>query len=48
MAQGNSFAQTVSSFHGLALPEAEMSLAGYSALIAHFSLRLPLPDHECF
>ena len=22
-----------------------MSLAGYSALIAHFSLRLPLPDH---
>ena len=45
MAQGNSFAQTVSSFHGLALPEAEMSLAGYSALIAHFSLRLPLPDH---
>jgi hypothetical protein len=26
MAQTTSFAQTVSSFHGLALPEAEMSL----------------------
>lgn len=44
MAQKNSFAQTVRSFHGLALPEAEMSLAGYSALIAHFGLRSPLPD----
>jgi len=45
MAQSNSFAQTVSSFHGLALPEAEMSLAGYSALIGHFGLRLAMPDH---
>ena len=44
MAHSNPFAQTVSSFHGIALPEAEMSLAGYSAIIGHFGLRLPLPD----
>lgn len=44
MASNNPFSQTVSRFHGLALPEAEMSLAGYGALISHFNLHLPLPD----
>ena len=44
MTSHNPFSQTVSSFHGLALPEAEMSLAGYGAIIRHFKLNLPLPD----
>jgi hypothetical protein len=44
MAPNNPFSKTVSSFHGRALPEAEMSLAGYGALISHFNLHLPLPD----
>jgi len=39
----NPFSQIVTSFHGIALPEAGMSLAGYSALIHCFELRLPLP-----
>jgi len=44
MAPKNPFSQTVSSFHGIALPEAGMSLAGYSALIAGFGLSVPLPN----
>jgi Fic family protein len=44
MAPKNPFSQTVSSFHGIALPEPGMSLAGYSALIHGFDLRVPLPD----
>jgi hypothetical protein len=44
MAPNNPFSQIVSSFHGLALPEAGMSLAGYGAIISHFNLHLPLSD----
>lgn len=41
--QPNHISQTVSVFHGLALPEQECALAGYSALIATYALRVPLP-----
>lgn len=44
MAKNNPFSQTVSHFHGLALPEPEMTLVGYSAIINRYDLRLPLPD----
>jgi hypothetical protein len=30
------FSQIVSNFHGMALPETGMALAGYGALIAHY------------
>lgn len=36
--------QSVTLFHGRALPEAEMWLAGYSALIHAFDLQVPLPE----
>jgi hypothetical protein len=44
MAPNNPFSQTVSHFRGLPLPEPEMTLVGYSAIINHFGLHLPLPD----
>jgi hypothetical protein len=44
MAPKNPFSQTVSSFQGIALPEGEMTLAGYCALTRGFELRVPLPD----
>lgn len=44
MAKNNPFSQTVSHFRGIPLPEPEMTLVGYGAIINHFNLRLPLPD----
>jgi Fic family protein len=44
MGTDNRFSPFVSNFHGMALPETGMALAGYSALIAFYDLRVPLPD----
>ncbi|HEV2327946.1 MAG TPA: Fic family protein [Verrucomicrobiae bacterium] len=44
MLENNHFSQIVSNFHGLPLPEAGMTLAGYGALIAHYDLQVPFPD----
>ena len=38
------FSQSVSDFHGIPLPEADMVLAGYAALINYYDLKVPLPD----
>ena len=38
------FSQTVSIFHGRALPEQECVLAGYGALIDTYKLNVPLPE----
>jgi len=40
----NQFSEAESIFHGRKLPEANMRLAGYAALIQHYNLRAPLPD----
>lgn len=40
----NRFSQTKSVFHGLSLPESNMTLAGYAALIDAYGLKVPLPD----
>src|ERR1017187_916901 len=44
MGENNHFSQIVSNFHGLALPETGMALAGYGALIGHYDLQVPFPD----
>ena len=44
MDENNHFSQIVSNFHGLALPETGMALAGYGALIGHYDLQVPFPD----
>lgn len=40
----NRFSEIVSIFHGQRVPEREVTLAGYSALIKAFNLQVPLPD----
>ncbi|MGO8763842.1 MAG: Fic family protein [Limisphaerales bacterium] len=45
MDEDNHFSKIISNFHGLALPEPDMTLAGYGALIGHYDVRVPLPDH---
>lgn len=37
------FSQSVTAFHGLPLPEKEIRLVGYAALISHYQLSTPLP-----
>ena len=37
------FSQTISFFHDIMLPEREVQLAGYSAIIAHYELSVPVP-----
>ena len=44
MGENNHFSQIVSNFHGTALPETGMTLAGYCALITFYDLQVPLPD----
>lgn len=44
MDKNSHFSQIVSNFHGMALPETGMALAGYCALIAYYDLLVPLPD----
>jgi hypothetical protein len=46
-AKENHFSQIESAFHGRALPEKGMALAGYAALINHYNLKVPLPDRLC-
>lgn len=45
MTSKNSFSKTTTVFRNYTLPESDMSLAGYSALIDHFDLNVPLPYH---
>ncbi|ETO17309.1 filamentation induced by cAMP protein Fic [Reticulomyxa filosa] len=40
----NRFSQNLSTFHGRVLPEKEMMLSGYSALIDSYKLKVPLPE----
>ncbi|MEX0647010.1 MAG: Fic family protein [Balneolaceae bacterium] len=42
--KNNRFSDKVTVFRKYTLPEADMKLAGYSALINQFDLRVPLPD----
>ncbi len=44
MTNKNRFSRIVSVFHGSYLPEDEVSLAGYAALIETYDLQVPLPD----
>lgn len=44
MPKNNNFSHVVSIFHNQRLPEHEMKLAGYSALIKTYSLLVPMPD----
>ena len=41
--ENHPLSETVSIFHGLPLPERNMALAGYAALIQRFALAVPLP-----
>jgi hypothetical protein len=47
MAEYNHNSQTVTLFHGFPPLEANMHLAGYSALITAHALPVPPPDHLC-
>ncbi len=42
-AQNNRISRTISVFHGRPLPEPEVLLVGYAALIEAYELRVPLP-----
>lgn len=44
MIKNNDFSQSVSVFQGLHLPENEVLLAGYAALIKQYGLEIPTPD----
>ncbi|MHB1949240.1 MAG: Fic family protein [Gammaproteobacteria bacterium] len=44
MHKSNRFSKIVSVFQGVRLPEQEVLLAGYAALIAAYDLHVPLPD----
>lgn len=44
MIKNNQISCALSVFRGLSLPESDLSLAGYSALISHYDLKVPLPD----
>ncbi len=44
MSRNNRFSQIVSVFHNRHLPEREVLLAGYSALIKAYDLKVPIPD----
>lgn len=44
----NHFSQSVYHFHGRHTPEASGWLAGYSALIQAYDLKVPLPERLCF
>lgn len=44
MAKNNRFEESITIFRNYALPETGMKLAGYSALIHHYGLEVPLPD----
>jgi len=45
--KSSSFYRIADVFHGLYLPEKEVQLAGYSALISAYQLEVPLPDNLC-
>jgi len=47
MSTNNHFSQTVTVFRRYTLPEEDMILAGYSALIQYYDLAVPLPDFIC-
>src|SRR5579862_4937269 len=44
MPKSNDFSHVVSVFQGRRLPEDEVMLAGYSALIKTYELKVPIPD----
>ncbi len=44
MLKNNSFSQSVSVFQGRQLPELDVMLAGYTALINRYELQVPIPE----
>lgn len=45
MAENNRFSDVVTVFRTYTLPETGMKLAGYSALMHHYDMEVPLPDY---
>ena len=45
MSRKAQFTDVLTAFRGFTLPESDMTLAGYSALIHYYDLQVPLPDN---